>query len=158
MGTKYVVTAPYVTFRAKDSAGGSILREMYQGGTLPDNADPNNVERLLEKKMIAEVGSQEADLLGVPAGSPIPGEPPNVPVTEQSPAYVDQQARLQRAQDAVDQADRTDQRGGRPRVNASKEDWVEYAVTQRAESVSEDDARVEAQALSKSDLIAKSGG
>jgi hypothetical protein len=137
---QYVVTAPYVTFKAKDQAGGTVLREMYQGGTLPDDAEPDNVERLLEKKMIAEVGSKEADLLGAPAGTPIPGEPPNVPVTEQSPAYVDQQARLQRASDAVEQADRSATRG-RP---GSK------STTSRSEP--------DSKSAAKSDPDAKSGG
>ncbi len=103
--TKHVVTAPYVTLKMKDQAGAVILGELYQGAPVPDNADPENVQRLVEKGMVAEVGTPEADLLGVPAGTPIPGEPPNVPVTEQSPARLSQDARLERAKAAAAEAE-----------------------------------------------------
>lgn len=116
--TKYVVTAPYVTFKAKDPATGAIVvREMYQGGVLPDEAEPENVARLVEKGMIAEQGSREADLLGVPAGTPIPGEPPNVPVTEQSPASITPADRLKRAQDAQEAAEKAE---AKPKKAAEK--------------------------------------
>lgn len=54
-------------------------------------------------------------------------------------------------------ADQPPAPNGRPSVRAAKEDWVTYAVSQRGEGVSEDDARVEAENTSKADLIAKHG-
>lgn len=48
--------------------------------------------------------------------------------------------------------------GGRPSVRAPKEDWVAYAVSQRGEGVSEDDARAVAEGTSKADLLAQYGG
>jgi hypothetical protein len=45
-----------------------------------------------------------------------------------------------------------------PAQNAPKADWVAYAVTQRAEGVSEQDATAEAEAMTKADLIAAYGG
>lgn len=44
-----------------------------------------------------------------------------------------------------------------PAPNATKPEWVAYAVIQRAEGVSEDDARAEADKLTKAELIAKYG-
>lgn len=110
---KYVVTAPYVTLKVKDLAGGAVVGEFYQGAPVPESADAENVKRLVGKGMLAEVGTTAADLLGVPAGTPVPGEPPNVPVTEQSPASVTPADRLKRAQEANDRA--TEQRQSRPR-------------------------------------------
>ena len=157
MTKQYVVTAPYVTLKVKDQAGGTVVGELYQGAPVPDSADPENVQRLVAKGMLAEAGTSEADLLGVPAGTPVPGEPPNVPVTEQSGASITPADRLLRAQDANDRAER--QTGdGRPSVRAPKDDWVTYAVSQRAEGVSEEDARAEAEGKSKAELVAKFGG
>jgi hypothetical protein len=102
--TKRVVTAPYVTLKMKDQAGETVLGELYQGAPVPDNADPDNVQRLVDKGMVADVGTPEADLLGVPAGTPIPGEPPNVPVTEQTGASITPADRIQRAKDAAEQS------------------------------------------------------
>lgn len=41
-----------------------------------------------------------------------------------------------------------------PRKNASKADWVAYAVSQRDADTSEDDARAAAEAMSHADLVA----
>lgn len=46
----------------------------------------------------------------------------------------------------------------RPGQAAVKAAWVAYAVTQRPEGMSEEDARTEADDMSKADLIAKFGG
>lgn len=43
----------------------------------------------------------------------------------------------------------------RPADNANKPAWVDYAVAMRAEGVSEEDARAEAEATKKDDLIAR---
>lgn len=74
-------------------------------------------------------------------------------------------AELVTAQD-VGAVDETDQPTGqattptgetRPTSRSSKDDWVAYAVSQRAEDVSEEDARAEAEATSKNELMAKYG-
>jgi hypothetical protein len=45
-----------------------------------------------------------------------------------------------------------------PRKNASKADWVAYAVSQRDPDTSEDDARAAAEAMSHADLVAAYSG
>jgi hypothetical protein len=46
----------------------------------------------------------------------------------------------------------------RPKVGDPKETWIAFAVTQRPKGQSEADARTEAEATSKADLIAAFGG
>jgi hypothetical protein len=45
-----------------------------------------------------------------------------------------------------------------PAQSAPKPDWVAYAVSQRDEGVSEEDAQAEAEAKTKSELIVEYGG
>lgn len=47
---------------------------------------------------------------------------------------------------------------GRPKANSSKDEWVTYAVAQRGEDTSEEDARREAESMTKADLVARHGG
>lgn len=150
------VVAPYITLKVRDAVtGGVTIREFYQGGVIPDEADPDNVARLVEQGMLAEQDSVEAQVMGVPAGTPIPGEPPNVPVTEEaSGPMLPHDVRMANALDAAGQVNVS----GRPKDYASKPEWVEYAVSRRTEGMSEDDARAEAEAKSKQDLIAEYGG
>jgi hypothetical protein len=152
------VVAPYITIKVRDDNGGTVIREFYQGGVIPDEADPDNVARLVEGGMLADEDSPEAEVLGNPAGTPVPGEPPNVPVTEaaQGPALAPDE-RMARALAAADKAGTADA-GGRPKDYASKPEWVDWAVSQRPEDVSEEDARAQAEAKSKADLIAQYGG
>jgi hypothetical protein len=151
-----VVIAPYITVKCRDDvAGGMIIREFYQGGVLPDGADPDNVKRLEESGMVADQDTPEADVMGVPAGTPIPGEPPNVPVTETAQgSALPPDVRMANALEAAGLAST----GGRPGRNDSKAAWVDYAVSQRPDDMSEEDARAEAEAKSKADLIAQYGG
>lgn len=154
--TKYVVTAPYVTCKVNDLAGATVVGEFYQGAVLPGSAEPDNVARLLGKGMVAEQGTPEAELLGVPAGTPIPGEPPNVPVTEQSPASITPADRQARAQEAADRAARqVDRANGRPAGNASRDDWAAYATGKGAPA--EETKPVDEGGLSRDDLRAKYG-
>jgi hypothetical protein len=95
--------------------------------------------------------------VAVPAGTPIPGEPPNEPVTEQPVVSGAVDERVARALDAAGQADPA-ARGGRPRQGDPKDAWVAWAVSQRSEDVSEEDARAEAEAKTKADLVTEYGG
>jgi hypothetical protein len=80
---EFVVIAPYVTLKIKDQAGGFVVRGLNEGGTVKaEDIDEDNLRHHLETGLIAPVGSDAAMYAG-PAGTPKPGEPPNVPVTEQ---------------------------------------------------------------------------
>jgi hypothetical protein len=149
---KYKVLAPYVTFRIKDPVSGSdVLLGWYAGAPVPPNANAEDVERLARKGYIVEVDSFAGEHVAVPAGTPVPGEPPNVPVTEQPASAASIADRVDRAQAAVDAASA----GGKPRGNASRADWAAYAGSQGAP---EDETKpVEEGGLSQSDLRAKYG-
>jgi len=150
--TEYKVLAAYVTFRVADPvSGGDVLLGYYAGAPVPPNANPEDVERLVRKGYLVEADSFAGEHVAVPAGTPVPGEPPNVPVTEQPAAAATIAERVDRAQAAVDAA----QAGGKPRGNASRADWAAYAASQGA---SEDETKaVEEGGLSQSDLRAKYG-
>jgi hypothetical protein len=150
----YKVLWPYITIRTRTDAGGTVLREFYAGAPVPDNADPDDRDRLLRKGAIVDESAPEADLVAVPAGTPIPGEPPNVPVTEQPAGGGSVQERVERALTAVDDASAGPKR---PHGNAGKAAWVDYAVARRDEGVSEEDARAVAEQMTKEDLVAELG-
>jgi hypothetical protein len=147
---------PYITLKVRNDAGQTVLNEFYAGAPVPDNAVQEDVDRLVRKGALVEEGTPEADLLAVPAGTPIPGEPPNVPVTEQPSGGGSVEDRVARVLDAAGQSEpRAD---GRPLRNDSKSAWVDYAVSKRPEDVSEEDARAQAEGKSKADLVAEYGG
>jgi hypothetical protein len=154
--TAYRVLWPYTTLKVRSDLG-LIQREFYAGAPVPDNADPDDLERLIRKGAIVEEGTPEAELVAVPAGTPIPGEPPNVPVTEQPTNAGPIDERVARARDAAGQAGTADS-GGRPKDYASKPEWVDWAVSQRPEDVSEEDARAQAEAKTKAELVTEYGG
>lgn len=156
---EFTVLAAYVTLKVKDALGVYQIRGYYEGGTIKrDDIEDGSLRHHLDTGLIAPVGSDLARFAG-PAGSPKPGEPPNVPVAEVPVDTLPLAERLRRQGEAADkaEADSDVQRGGRPRVNAPKEDWVTYAAAQRPEGQSEEDARAEAEAMTKADLIATFG-
>lgn len=104
--TKHVVIAEYVTLKVRDQATGAlVVNEFYRGAPVPENADQENLDRLIDKGMVAKEGTDEAKLLGSPAGTPVPGEPPNVPVQQEMLSTPSQGERIQRAREAADASD-----------------------------------------------------
>lgn len=160
--TRYVVAAPYVTLKHRDRNGQPILSGFYAGAQVPADADEESVRRLLGKGMVIDADDPVAGIVAVPAGTPIPGEPPNVPVSEVPDTSL--AARLDRARDAVKPsrarqdepaAPAVEPSGGAPApeppaVNAPKADWVEHAVA-RGED------RGKAEGMSKEQLVGKFG-
>lgn len=120
------VLSPYVTLRVKDRTGSDVLLGYYAGAPVPVDAHPEDVARLLRKGMLVDEAAPES-ALAVPAGTPVPDVLPDP--TPQDPA--------------------------RPAGNASTAAWVDYAVSKRAEGVSEADARAAAEGRTRGDLIAE---
>jgi hypothetical protein len=103
---EFVVIAPYVTLKVSDQAGGSVMRGMLEGGTFrKDEVDADNLRHHVETRLVAAKGSDEAKFAG-PAGTPKPGEPPNVPVTEQPVGALPFDERQRRQQQAAADADK----------------------------------------------------
>ena len=83
MATKYKVVAPYVTLKVRDLAGGTVLTGYYAGATLEaDQVDEDSLQHHLDGGLMVEEGDKLAETFAVPAGTPLPGQPPNVAVTE----------------------------------------------------------------------------
>ena len=147
MATGYRVCAPYVTVSVIQAGGGETVLGFYEGGTLPPNSKTESVESLLAKGMVEkaeDLPDYEEPEQAKPTNT-IEVTPPKEP--EKADAETDKP-------DAAESvfADRP------PKVNASKEEWVNFAVSQREGEESEEDARAYAENRSKADLIAEYGG
>lgn len=57
----YIVTAAYVTLRAKDDLGSEVLKGFYRGAPLPDDVNDDDLQKHIRKGMVAEKGSPEAE-------------------------------------------------------------------------------------------------
>ena len=155
--TQLKVAWPYITLKVGADGGGLVLKEFYAGAIVPDNADPDDRDRLVRKGALVEEDAPEA-ALAVPAGTPIPGEPPNVPVTEQPAIAVPFVARVDAQKDLAAQAEQRDVlRGGRPAGNASQAAWLEYAVANRPEGMPEDEAREAYGNKTRAELVTEFG-
>jgi hypothetical protein len=154
---EFVVVAPYATLKVRDQVGAFSFRGFNEGGGVKrDDIDPDNLRHHLESGLMAPVGSDLARF-AAPAGSPKPGEPPNVPVADTPVSSLPLAERL-KLQAAAADAEPEQARAGKPATYATKDKWVAYAVTQRPEDQSEDDAKAAAESMSKADLIATFGG
>ena len=153
----FVVVSPYVTLKVRDQTGAFQFRGFNEGGQVKrEDVDDESLRHHLDSGLMAPVGSDLARF-AAPAGTPKPGEPPNVPVEDTPVSSLPLAERLKRQAAAAD-AEPEKTRGGKPASYATKDKWVAYAVTQRPEDQSEEDAKAAAEAMSKADLVAKYGG
>lgn len=129
MSGPHQVVWPYATVKLIDAATGqSTVRGFAEGSVLPPNADAEDVRRLVAKGAVVSTAPTRP--------SPEPTTAPETPA-------------LDPGQDPGET--------GRPKDYASKPEWVDYAVSKRADDVSEEDARAVAELTSKADLIAEFG-
>jgi hypothetical protein len=100
---EYVVVAPYVTLKVKDGAGGVVVRGYNEGGVVKaEDVDEANLRHHVETRLLAPKGHPDTEFTG-PAGTPKPGEPPNVPVTEgQQVRSLDTESRVSANREAAD--------------------------------------------------------
>lgn len=170
----YKVLAPLVQLKLKDAAGALVFRQFYAGAVLDTeqvNLDQDNLDSHLDSGQVVEEGHEVAEVFAVPAGTPLPGKPPNVAVTESGDAASTGQpvpplsANLLRAAgmeatgDEPYAAESTDREsperaaGSKPHGNASQTAWREYHVEQlRAQGVPEQEAREQAAGMSRDDI------
>jgi hypothetical protein len=131
---------PYVPLKVRGD-GGLVLREFYAGAPVPENADPDDVARLVRKGALVDENSPAA-AQAVPAGTPVAGEPPNVPVKENPPSL----------------SERLEAKPDRPAGNASQASWLDYAVANRPSGMSEEDAIDTYGSKTRAELVAEFGG
>jgi hypothetical protein len=137
MSQSYVVIAPYVTLKLTLDDGTVGILGFYEGAGVPPNVEPESLERHIQKGMVAKVGSPEAKFSG-PAGTPKPGEPPNVPVTE-SPVVSRPLAERQKAQ--AEAADATKAKADAARAAAKAKTASEAKTATAAEAKTAADAK-----------------
>lgn len=110
---EYVVVAPYVTLKTKDALGGFVVRGYNEGALVKaEDLDEANLRHHVETRLLAPKGHPDAEF-AAPAGTPKPGEPPNVPVTEGTPVeMLDTETRVARNRTAADDAKRSTPKPG----------------------------------------------
>jgi hypothetical protein len=79
---KYLVAAPLVYLKVPDVGGALVSYTYYAGAPVPENVDEDSLHHHLDNGQVIKASEPGADQVAVPAGTPIPGEPPNVPVSE----------------------------------------------------------------------------
>jgi hypothetical protein len=99
---EYVVVAPYVTLKVTDDLGAAVVRGFLEGAVVKGaDVDPTSLLHHVDSRLLAPVGHSDAEFAG-PAGTPKPGEPPNVPVQEATPpTALDTATRIARNRDAA---------------------------------------------------------
>lgn len=158
---EFVVLAPYVTLKVKDQLGGFTIRGFNEGGGVKrEDIEDASLRHHLDAGLMAPVDAPEARF-AAPSGTPKPGEPPNVPVTETPVASLPLDERLRLQAEAADKAEadaaKAAEGPAKPNARAARDEWVAYAVAHRAEGVSEEAAQAEADAMTKEELKAKFG-
>ena len=79
---EYVVAAPLINIKLKDGNGGFVVRTANGGGRFKaEDVDEENLRHLVETRLLVPVDHPDAEF-AAPSGTPMPAEPPNVPVTE----------------------------------------------------------------------------
>jgi hypothetical protein len=171
MAEEYKVVAPLVYLRYRDLGGSVVQGTFYQGAVITKEAGkdpapgaviaegPGSIAHHLETEQIVPLDDPVAEIFG-PAGTPLPGHAPNVPLQEGGdPVIVEESgSKVQRVRKAApgipDEApgSKSSDQGqdGAPPRSAEKPAWVAYAKSQGAS----DD---EANNSTKEELIAKYG-
>lgn len=98
----YRVVAPLVYLRVPDRAGAIVSYTFYQGAVVPEDVEKASLQHHLDSGLVVEEKDKVADVLAVPSGTPIPGEPPNRPVAAQDGGPVNLEARVEAAKKAVE--------------------------------------------------------
>jgi len=113
---EYVVAAPLINIKLKDGNGGVVVRTANAGGRFKaEDVDEANLRHLVETRLMIPVDHPDA-AFAAPAGTPMPAEPPNVPVTEGAQVRnLDTESRVAANREAADQAAKSGQRSGRNR-------------------------------------------
>lgn len=132
-------------------AGGTV-EYVYGGRPVPAGVDEADAARLLEEGFLLEIGEPEAPARRSSRGSARPKA-----VSEGSPGTATAVPPIPPAAEVPEDVDGEELGDGPPPKAASKDAWVDYAVAQRAEGISEDEARSVADSLTKAELIERFG-
>lgn len=121
---EYAVLAPYVTLKVKDGLGGSVIRGFNAGAVVKgEDIDPDNLRHHVDTRLVVPADHRDAEF-AVPAGTPLPAEPPNVPPTTGTPPeMLPTEERTRRNREAADKAaEAAKTTGSRPSRTPGKTD------------------------------------
>jgi hypothetical protein len=106
---EYKVLASYVTLKVKDDLGGMVVRGFNAGAVVKaEDVDPENLRHHVDTRLIVPSDHRDAEF-AVPAGTPLPAEPPNVPPGRGTPAeMLSTEERTRRNREAADKAAEAD--------------------------------------------------
>ena len=167
MANEYKVVAPLIYLRYYDINGARVQGTFYEGAlvyAVEDEQNPQpgqivqsgqgSIDHHLGTEQLVESSDPVAEVIG-PAGTPLPGAAPNVPIEDQGPVINEEQAsrlgKIRKAAPGIpDEAPGQKQQDGAPPRSAEKPAWVEYARSQGASDE-------ELQGSTKEELIAKYG-
>jgi hypothetical protein len=155
------VKAAYATVRVLDPISGKpTVAGFHEGAVFPVEADPENVAALVRREYAEWLDEDETEAV-------VKQKTAEDKAAEDAAAWRLEDAEAAIKKDADDAEDsepdepnggKDDDNGGKPKPYASKEAWLAYAVSQRAEGVSEEDATEALADKTKADLIAEFGG
>lgn len=170
--SKYVVLAPLVQLKVKDAAGAWVFRQFYAGAVIDTEdleVEEANLQSHVDAGQLVDPEHDVAKVFAVPAGTPLPGKPPNVPPSETGDAASTGQpnpplsagllnaAGIDASGDEEWAAGSTESTAadGRPDGRSSEAKWREYHAAQlQAAGRSPEDADREAGSKSKAELVA----
>lgn len=78
----YRVVAPLVYLKVPSQTGVLTSLTFYAGAPVPEDVDKDSLKHHLDSGLVIDESDKAADLVAAPAGTPTPGEPPNVAVAE----------------------------------------------------------------------------
>lgn len=99
---EYLLIGAMAQVKIKDDAGAFVVKHFNEGAVLRgDDIDADNLRHLVDIRFLVPKDADEARFAG-PAGTPRPGEPPNVPVGEGTPVeMLPHEERLRLQQEAA---------------------------------------------------------
>lgn len=165
------VLAAYATVKVLDPIDGKpSVRGFYQGAVLPIEADPENVASLVRREYAEWLDKDGAELLvkqetDTDKAVEVAAEQRRAEGEAAAKQADDEWASTPEGVAAADKAEadakaaeqKPARPDGRPDGRASQATWLAYAVSQRPEGMSEDDARTAYGDKTKAELVAEFG-
>jgi hypothetical protein len=144
----FVVVAPMVMLKVRNDLGVWHFRGFNEGGRFRrEDIEEGSLRHHLDGAMVAPVDSPAARYAG-PSGTPKPGEPPNVPLTEEPVTTVALAERLKRQAKATEDA-KADEAKAKPAADAKAAEETRAADAAKraaARAKTADDAKAAAEA------------
>ncbi len=153
------ITAAYATLKLVDPLNGLSVRGFYRDAITPVESDPASVAALVRRGYAEwfEGDEPEPAAKGRTAEDKAAEDAAARQLEDAAPKAAEPAEPVEPEGDTTGDTTGEAKDGDKPKPYASKEAWLAYAVSQRAEGVSEEDALAALEGKSKNDLIAEFG-